>query len=101
MFPPIAVGGLVLVPGIIPAINVVNARTGEAVGSVTLDQGSLAAAPLIDRNLPPLRPGMFLLTREGVLEARRSVPLMFREPPAVPLPGLPGRAVRREGQFHP
>jgi outer membrane protein assembly factor BamB len=95
-FPPLAFGGLVLVPGLSPAINVVNARTGESIGAVTLAQGSLAGPPLIDRTLPPFRPGMFLLTREGVLEARRSVPLMFREPPAVPLSGLPGRAVRRE-----
>jgi outer membrane protein assembly factor BamB len=95
-FPPLAFGGLVVVPGVAPAATVFNARTGAQIGTIAVSQGTLLGPPLIDEALPPYRTSVVMLTREGVLEAFRSVPLQFREAAPAALPALPGRVIPRE-----
>lgn len=98
--PPMTRRGLVVVPGLTPAATVFNGRTGEARGSLTVAQGSLFGPPLIDPSLTPFRVAAVTLTREGVLEARRPVTMMFRESGVVGLPSLPGRQLPREQLLH-
>ena len=95
--PPMAFGGLVIVPGLLPAATIFNGRTGALLGTLAVAQGNLMGPPLIDTALTPYRVAIVTLTREGVLEAHRPTTLMFREPVVpVVLPALPGRALPRE-----
>jgi outer membrane protein assembly factor BamB len=96
LFPPIAVGGLVIVPGVSPAATVFNGRTGAQVGTMTVSQGNLIGPPLVDRSPAPFRTTVVTLTREGILEALTSTPLQFPEPALTPATALPGRPLPRE-----
>jgi len=95
VLPPRTFGGIVVVPGIQPAMTAFVARTGEASGSY-ISTGHLIGAPLIDTPLRPFRVSFVTITREGVVEALRSAALTFRDAAAAPLPSLPGRQISRE-----
>lgn len=105
MLPPRALGGVVVVPGLNPALTVFVGRTGGLMGTYAALSPSGAAQtllgpPLIDPALTPFKVTIVAITRDGLVEGLRSGGLMFREPPVTPFgttfPALPGRPVMRE-----
>jgi outer membrane protein assembly factor BamB len=94
VLPPRAFRGIVVLPGLMPAVTVLNGETGAVIG--THAAGNLIGAPLVDPTLEPFQVGMVTITREGVVEALRPTEMMFREAATVALAALPGRALRRE-----
>ena len=97
VLPPRAFGGIVIVPGLMPAMAVLVGKTGATMGSFVA-QGNLLGPPLIAPQPKPFRVSIVTITREGVVEAARSNGLIFREPVAVPPlpPTLPGSPLARE-----
>ena len=95
LFPPIALRGIVAVPGIMPAVTVFVGETGEVMG-MQAAAGDLVGPPLVDRAPKPFRVALVTVTREGVVEALRPASLMFREEKTAPVAALPGRALARE-----
>ena len=93
--PPRAFAGVVVLPGLQPAITAFVGETGEVMGTQTA-AGALVGPPLIDPALEPFRVALVLITREGVVEALRPTGMMFREAALIPLAGLPGRSLARE-----
>jgi outer membrane protein assembly factor BamB len=93
--PPRAFGGVVVVPGLLPAITVFVGQTGAVMGTQAA-AGDLVGPPLIDPLPKPFQVSLVSITREGVVEALRPAGLMFRETALVPLTTLPGRPVARE-----
>jgi len=93
--PPLAFGGVVVVPGLMPATTVFVGRTGEVMGTQPA-AGDLVGPPLIDTAPKPFRVSLVSITREGVVEALRPAGLMFREAALVPTTTLPGRPVARD-----
>ena len=93
--PPVAFGGIVVLPGLMPAATVFVGRTGEVMGTQAA-AGDLVGAPLVDPAPRPFRVSMVSITREGVVEAVRPAGLMFRETALLPVTALPGRPVARE-----
>ena len=94
-FPPSAFAGLVVLPGLAPAMTVFVGKTGAVMGTYVAP-GNLIGPPLIDPALKPFQVTFVAVTREGVVEALRSTGLMFREPAMTPLSALPGRLLTRE-----
>ena len=92
---PRAFGGIVVLPGLMPAISVFVGDTGEVMGTHSAT-GNLVGAPLIDPTPEPFRVALVTITREGVVEALRPVGVIFREAAPVALPALPGRLLARE-----
>jgi hypothetical protein len=95
VLPPHAFRGVVVVPGLMPAMTVFVAETGAVMGTHAAP-GDLAGPPLVDPAVKPLRVAFLTVTREGVVEAFRPAGLMFRETSAAPVSALPGRALGRE-----
>ena len=95
LLPPRAFRGVVLLPGMMPAITVFVGETGAVMGTQAA-QGDLAGPPLIDTAPKPFTVAFVTITREGVVEALRPTALMFRETPPIPVAALPGRVVTRE-----
>ncbi|MBF8300374.1 MAG: hypothetical protein HW394_744 [Acidobacteria bacterium] len=95
ILPPRASGGIVVLPGLMPAITVFVGETGEVMGT-HVAAGNLVGGPLVDPVLRPFRVAVVTITREGVVEALRPVGVMFREAALVSMPALPGRALARE-----
>lgn len=93
--PPRAFGGIVVVPGLMPAITVFVGRTGAVMGTQAA-AGDLVGPPLVDPAPKPFRVSLVSITREGVVEALRPVGLMFRETALIPITALPGRGLARE-----
>ena len=93
--PPRAFGGIVVLPGLMPAVTVFIGQTGAVMGTQGA-AGDLVGPPLVDRMPKPFRVSLVTITREGVVEALRPAGLMFREAALVPLTALPGRPVARE-----
>ena len=93
--PPVAFGGVVVLPGLMPAATVFVGRTGEVMGTQAA-AGDLVGPPLVDPAPRPFRVSMVSITREGVVEAVRPAGLMFRETALLPMTALPGRPVARE-----
>jgi outer membrane protein assembly factor BamB len=93
--PPVAFGGVVVLPGLMPAATVFVGRTGEVMGTQAA-AGVLVGPPLVDPAPRPFRVSMVSITREGVVEAVRPAALMFRETALLPMTALPGRTVARE-----
>ena len=94
VLPPRAFRGIVVLPGLMPAVTALNGETGAVMG--TYASGNLIGAPLVDPALEPFHVAMVTITREGVVEALRPTGMMFREAATVPLAALPGRTLRRE-----
>jgi outer membrane protein assembly factor BamB len=95
VLPPRAFGGIVVLPGLMPAVTVFVGETGEVMGT-HVGAGNLVGAPLVDPALRPFRVALVTITREGVVEALRPAGVMFREAALVSIPALPGRALTRE-----
>jgi len=97
VLPPRAFGGIVIVPGLMPAMAVFVGKTGAVMGSYVA-AGNLVGPPLIDPEPEAFRVTFVTITREGVVEASRSAGLLFREPVQVPPPPpiLYGRQLPRE-----
>jgi outer membrane protein assembly factor BamB len=95
VLPPYAFGGVVVLPGLMPAITAFVGETGVVMGTQTA-AGDLLGPPLVDTAPRPFRVAMVTITREGVVEALRPMSLMFREGKTAPVSGLPGRALARE-----
>lgn len=95
VLPPRAFGGIVMLPGLMPAISVFIGETGEVMGTHPA-AGNLLGAPLVDPVLKPFRVALVTITREGVVEALRPTGILFREAALVPMPALPGRTLARE-----
>jgi outer membrane protein assembly factor BamB len=93
--PPRAFDGVVVVPGLMPAITVFVGQTGAVMGTQAA-AGDLVGPPLIDSMPKPFRVSLVSITREGVVEALRPAGLMFREAALIPMTALPGRLVARE-----
>ena len=93
--PPVAFGGIVVLPGLMPAVTVFVGRTGEVMGTQAAG-GVLVGPPLVDSAPRPFRVSLVSITREGVVEAVRPAGLMFRETALLPITALPGRPVARE-----
>ena len=94
VFPPRALSGIVLLPGLMPAVTVFVGKTGAVMG--THAAGNLVGAPLVDPILKPFRVALVTITREGVVEALRPAGVMFREAALTPLSPFPGRRIARE-----
>ena len=94
VLPPRAFSGIVVLPGLMPAVTVFIGRTGAVMG--THAPGNLVGSPLVDPVLKPFRVALVTITREGVVEALRPAGVMFREAALVPIPALPGRTIPRE-----
>jgi outer membrane protein assembly factor BamB len=95
LLPPRAFGGIVVLPGLMPAITVFVGETGVVMGTQMV-QGQLVGPPLIDAGLKARHVAMITVTREGVVEALRPEALMFREGAVTPVAALPGRSLTRE-----
>lgn len=95
VLPPMAFRGVVVVPGLMPALTVFVGQTGMVMGTHPAP-GDLAGPPLVDPAVKPFRVSLVTVTREGVVEAFRPAGLMFRETAAVPVSALPGRGLARE-----
>lgn len=95
VLPPRAFGGIVVLPGLMPAISVFIGKTGEVMGTHPA-AGTLVGAPLVEPILKPFRVALVTITREGVVEALRPSAVIFREAALVPIPALPGRTLTRE-----
>lgn len=95
VLPPYAFRGVVVVPGLMPAITVFVGETGAVMGTLPAS-GDLAGPPLVDPAVKPFRVALVTVTREGVVEAFRPAGLLFRETAAAPVSALPGRALVRE-----
>ncbi|MGH9254720.1 MAG: PQQ-binding-like beta-propeller repeat protein [Vicinamibacterales bacterium] len=95
VLPPRAFQGIVVLPGLMPAITVFVGETGAVMGTQTA-AGDLIGPPLVDPAPKPFRVAIITITREGVVEALRPTSLMFREEKAVAVSALPGRALARE-----
>jgi outer membrane protein assembly factor BamB len=93
--PPVAFDDVVVLATLAPRVDAWNARTGEALGTLTAAT-ELAGVPLIDTSPRPFEVAIVALTRDGRLSALRPTGLMFPDPPLVPLPKLPGRELPRE-----
>ena len=93
--PPRAFGGVVVVPGLMPAITVFVGQTGAVMGTQAA-AGDLVGPPLIDPAPKPFQVSLVSITREGVVEALRPAGLMFREAALIPMTALPGRSLVRE-----
>ena len=93
--PPRAFGGVVVVPGLMPAITVFVGHTGAVMGTQAAG-GDLVGPPLIDTSPKPFRVSLVSITREGVVEALRPTGLMFRDTALAPMTALPGRGLVRE-----
>ena len=95
VLPPLAFRGLVVVPGLMPALTVFVGETGMVMGTHAAT-GDLAGPPLVDPRIKPFRVSLVTVTREGVVDAFRPAGLMFREVAAAPVSALPGRGLARE-----
>ena len=94
-YPPSAFRGVVVVPGLMPAITVFVGETGDVMGTQAAT-GDLVGAPLVDPAPKPFHVALVTITREGVVEALRPASLMFREEKIAPVAALPGRTIARE-----
>ena len=95
VLPPAAFRGVVVVPGLMPALTVFVSETGTVLGTHAAP-GDLAGPPLVDPAVRPFRVAFVTVTREGLVDAFRPAGLMFRETAAVPVSALPGRGLARE-----
>ena len=95
VLPPRAFGGIVMLPGLMPAVTVFIGETGVVMGTHGA-AGNLVGTPLVDPVLKPFRVGLVTITREGVVEALRPTGIMFREAALVPITLLPGKPLARE-----
>ncbi|OFW17400.1 MAG: hypothetical protein A3F70_07495 [Acidobacteria bacterium RIFCSPLOWO2_12_FULL_67_14] len=93
--PPAAFRGIVVLPGLSPAVTVFVGETGAVMGTYTA-KGDLLGPPLLDPAPKPFQVAFITLTREGVVEALRPAALMLREDKPVTPTALPGRALGRE-----
>jgi outer membrane protein assembly factor BamB len=95
VLPPRAFRGIVVLPGLMPAVSVFVALDGTVMGTHAVE-GDLVGAPLIDPAAPPGQVALVTITREGVVDAMRPTGLLFRESATTPVAGLPGRPLTRE-----
>lgn len=95
VLPPRAFRGIVVMPGLMPAITVFVGETGAVMGTHAA-KGDLAGPPLVDPAPKPFQVAFVTITREGVVEAFRPTAMMFRETAPVSMKVLPGRALGRE-----
>jgi outer membrane protein assembly factor BamB len=95
VMPPRAFKGVVVLPGVMPAVTVFVGDTGAVMGTHAA-KGDLVGAPLLDTAPKPFRVALVTITREGTVEALRPRSLMFREDKTVTMTTLPGRALSRE-----
>lgn len=95
VLPPHAFRGIVVLPGLMPAITVFVGETGAVMGTHAA-KGDLAGPPLVDPAPKPFHVAFVTITREGVVEAFRPTAMMFREEKPGPVTALPGRALGRE-----
>ena len=95
VLPPRAFRGIVMLPGLMPAVTVFIGETGVVMGTHAA-AGNLVGTPLVNPVLKPFRVALVTITREGVVEALRPTGIMFREAALVPVTTLPGRTLARE-----
>ena len=95
VLPPHAFRGIVVLPGLMPAITVFVGETGAVLGT-HVAQGDLVGPPLVDPAPKPFSVAFITVTREGLVEALRPTAMMFREPAAVAVTALPGRPLGRD-----
>jgi outer membrane protein assembly factor BamB len=95
VMPPRIASGAVVVTGVRPSLSAFSVVTGMPMSTYEAP-GELAGDPLIDPLLQPFRVATAIVTRDGRAVGLRPAGLLFREPAAVPLPGLPGKLLPRE-----
>ena len=98
--PPIAVGDVVLLPGVAPRLDGFVGKTGAVLGSYTAP-AELQGPPAVDGNLQPFRVALVAFTRDGRVTALRPTRMMLPDPPLVPLLKLPGRELPAEKLSNP
>ena len=101
VLPPRAFGGIIVLPGVMPAITVFVAKTGVVMATHNAQAPDgrtqpLLGAPLFDSVVSPYRVAIVTITPDGLVEGLRPTALQFREPTAIPLGPLPGRPLVRE-----
>jgi outer membrane protein assembly factor BamB len=98
--PPRAFGGIVAVPGISPPLTTFNAKTGALIATfdavLELLRAKFVAPALIASTLKPFTVSLVFLTSDGRTTGYRSVAMLFRENPLLPLAALPGRPLTKE-----
>jgi outer membrane protein assembly factor BamB len=94
-FPPLTIGGTVVLTGNKPAVTTFVGATGEAQGTLAAG-GEPIGPPLIDTELKPFRVALVTITRDGLVEALRPRGMTFRETAPAPLRALPGRTLARD-----
>ena len=101
VLPPRAFGGVIVLPGVAPAITVFVAKTGVIMATHNAQSPDgrtqpLVGAPLFDSVVTPYRVAIVTITPDGLVEGLRPTALQFREPTGVALAALPGRPLVRE-----
>ena len=95
LVPPKAFGRLALVAGTSPTLTGFSAKDGSAAGTY-LAPGELEGEPLIDPVLRPYSVAAVVVLRDGQVVGLSPVAMLFKELPAAPMTGLPGRVLQRE-----
>jgi outer membrane protein assembly factor BamB len=93
--PPQVLDGVVLVTGTDSTLATFATATGLPIATHAAPT-DLVPPVLVDPSLAARRVAMVAVTSRGRALGLRPVALMLREPPLVPLPSLPGRALDRE-----
>ena len=101
VLPPRAFDGIIVLPGVAPAITVFVAKTGVVMATHNAQSPDgrtqpLIGAPLFDSLVAPYRVAIVTITPDGLVEGLRPTALQFREPTPAPLSALPGRPLVRE-----
>lgn len=92
---PLIASGLVVVPGIVPALSGFAAKDGRATG-VHSGEEALAGPPLVDVVLRPYAVAVVTIGKNGSVSALRPTAMLLGEGTPAPFLALPGRALSRE-----
>ena len=96
VFAPTVLPGIIAVTGTSPTLLTFRTEGGAAVSSWTGPADALLQGPPLIDNPRPFAVSIVLVFRDGQMIGLRSTEMLFREPAAVPLTALPGRALSRE-----
>jgi outer membrane protein assembly factor BamB len=101
VLPPRAFGGIVVLPGVAPAVTVFVAKTGAVMATHNAQAPDgraqpLLGGPLLDSAVAPFRVALVTITPDGLVEGLRPKAMMFREPALTPFGPVPGRPLTRE-----
>lgn len=92
VLPPVTLAGVVVLAGINPTLTALSAKDGTLLGTWSAPPNTeLQGRPLIDAYVRPYKTAVVILLKDGQMTALRPTAMLFKDPPAAPLPSLPGR----------